>query len=316
MGVVLFPLEIRPRAYWHERMRYLELFRRWRPDLVHTHGYRADLVAGSAARAAALPWVTTFHGFTGGSWKNRLYEMLQVRSARSAAGVVAVSRPLQERLTRSGIPGARIALITNGLNRSMPLLTRSAARAELGLPETDWVVGWVGRLTREKGADVLLAALPGAPEVRVSIVGLGAERRALEAQAGQLAVTSRVRWHGLVANACRIYSAFDCFVLSSRTEGTPIALLEAMAAGVPIVATSVGGVPDVLRSEEGLLVPPEDPAALARGIASVLRDPVRARERAERARERVEGEYAPGPWIERHRMLYQQILDRPVGTPA
>jgi len=107
----------------------------------------------------------------------------------------------------------------------------------------------VGRLSREKGADVILDAIAACkPPWRLSIIGDGPERERLKQQAARLGITDRVTWHGPVSNAGKLLSAFDAFVLSSRTEGTPIVLFEAMHSGVPIVTTSVGGVPDVVSS--------------------------------------------------------------------
>jgi glycosyltransferase involved in cell wall biosynthesis len=105
-------------------------------------------------------------------------------------------------------------------------------------------------------------------------------------------------------------AAFDGFVLSSRTEGTPIALLEAMAAGIPTVATAVGGVPDVVSSREAWLVPSESPERLAGAIGELLASPTGAAERGRAARERLLQERGPGPWLDRHEALYRSLLDR------
>jgi glycosyltransferase involved in cell wall biosynthesis len=117
-----------------------------------------------------------------------------------------------------------------------------------------------------------------------------------------------VQWHGLVPDAADLYPAFDAWVLSSRTEGTPIALLEAMAARVPVVATAVGGVPDVVGPAEALLVPPEQPRALAAAVASILTDPAQAALRAEAAYQRVTEAYSPGAWLDAHVALYRTLV--------
>ena len=165
---------------------------------------------------------------------------------------------------------------------------------------------------------MLLAALPslGDLPLLVSVVGDGPLRERVQEAARHLGVADRIHWHGIVEGAARLSPAFDCFVLSSRTEGTPIALLEAMASGVPVVATAVGGVPDVLRPEEGLLVPPENPAALAAAIRDALTDRQGAERRAERARSRVARDFAAAPWLERHAGFYRTILARKRGESA
>jgi glycosyltransferase involved in cell wall biosynthesis len=317
-GVELFPFWTMPRAYWQERKDYRRIFRDWRPALVHTHGYRADLLAGAAAGDLRLPRVSTFHGFTGGGWKNRLYEYLQIRAARRCDAVIAVSAPIQGRLVRSGVLPARVHLVPNALARREALLDRAAARAELGLAPEATVIGWIGRLSLEKGPDVLLRAVPdlGDPGWQVSMIGEGPLRSLLRQTSDQLGIAERVRWHGLVPDAARCYAAFDCVVLSSRTEGTPIVLLEAMAGGIPVVATRVGGVPDVMREDEGFLVPPEAPAALAAAVRSVLTDRGAAASRAARAAARIARDYAPGPWLDRHAELYRSILATGRGQTA
>ncbi|MBK7349657.1 MAG: glycosyltransferase [Gemmatimonadales bacterium] len=314
-GVRVFCHPVPHRAYLREQAQYRSVLATWRPDVVHCHGYRADLIAGRAARTAGIARVSTVHGFTGGDWKNRLYERLQLRSFRRFSGVVAVSRPIAARLVSTGVPRDRVHLIPNAWAPGLPPLARAEARVRLGVGPADRLIGWVGRLSREKAADVLLEALARVEQVAV-VVGDGGERDALRQQAGALGVAGRVRWAGLVPEAGRYFSAFDCYVLSSRTEGTPIALFEAMAAGVPIVTTRVGGVPDVVGTAEALLVPPEDPAALASAIDAVFTDPGAAAARAARAAARLADQYALEPWLERHAELYRAVMARRPGDLA
>jgi len=128
------------------------------------------------------------------------------------------------------------------------------------------------------------------------------------ARAAALGLTDRLYWLGLVPDAGLLASAFDVFVLSSRTAGTPIALLEAMAARLPIVATAVGGVPDVVSKDEAWLVPSEDPAALAAALdAALAADPARARAHGEAARRRVERDFHPDAWLGAHEALYASV---------
>jgi glycosyltransferase involved in cell wall biosynthesis len=310
-GVEVIPLPVPHRGYRREWHLYRETFRRWQPEIIHCHGYRPDILAGWAARTLRLPRVSTVHGFTGGDWKNRLYERLQIRALAGFDGVIAVSRPIHDRLSRAGVPGQRLAVIPNALKGLTPL-SRADARSELGIAEGVPLLGWVGRISAEKGLDVLLAALPhlGDLPVAVSVVGDGPLRDSLQREAVRTGVAGRLHWHGIVDGARRLLPAFDCFVLSSRTEGTPIALLEAMAAGVPVVATTVGGVPDVVRPEEGWLVPSENPAALAAAIREALTDGRGASQRADRARARLSRDFAVGPWLERHAAFYRTIVAR------
>lgn len=309
-GVHAVTLPLPGRAYRAEAGAVGQLLREGRIEVLHTHGYRSDVVGGWAARRLGVPQVTTAHGFIGGTRRGRLYEWLQLRSARRAAAAVAVSGPIVERYAAAGVPRERIHLIPNAWAGAAPL-EREEARAVLGLRPAGPVLGWVGRLSREKGADVFLEALGRIRDRpwEAAFIGEGGERPGLEARARELGLEGRVHWLGLVPDAGRSMAAFDGFVLSSRTEGTPIALLEAMAAGVPIVATAVGGVPDVISDREAWLVPSEAPERLAGALGELLASPTAAAERGHAGRERLLQGQGAGPWLDRHEALYRSLLD-------
>jgi glycosyltransferase involved in cell wall biosynthesis len=308
-GVEIHARPIPPRQYALERAAVRAVCRAAAPAVVHTHGYRPDVLASGVARSLGLPTVTTVHGFTGGDLKNRLYEWLQRRSFRRFGAVVAVSKPLMERLARAGVPRRRIHLIPNAWSPPASALSRAEARSRLGITDDAFHIGWVGRLTREKGADLLVEAVARLDHrvIRVSMIGDGRERAALESQAAALGVADRIRWHGTVPDASRLFAAFDCLALSSRTEGTPMVLFEAMAARVPIVAASVGGVPDVIGSGEALLVLAEAPAALAQALGRVHDDPAAARSRADLAEARLHTHFGLEPWLERYDAVYDAL---------
>lgn len=300
-----------PRGYRRERRAVAELCRVLGPAVVHTHGYRPDVLDGGVARRAGVPVVTTVHGFTGGDMKNRVYEWLQCRAFRRFDAVVAVSGPLKTRLVGAGVPEPRVHVIPNAFvpdawRGARPALDRAAARRALGLGAHDFVVGWVGRLSHEKGADVLLDALGkiGDLPVVASLVGDGTARRQLAERARRLGLNGRVRWCGAVPDAAALFRAFDLFVLSSRTEGSPMVLFEAMDAGVPVIATSVGGVPETVSPREAVLVPPERPEALAAALRDAYDSPAAMRARADCARERLVA-FAAGPWAQRYEAVYR-----------
>lgn len=295
------------RGYRRERGAVARLCRELRPAVIHTHGYRPDVLDSGVARRAGVPVVTTVHGFTGGDWKNRAYEWLQCRAFRRFAAVVAVSQPLQARLVRAGVPAERVHVVPNAWRAGEPERSRSEARRALGLPPEAFVVGWVGRLSHEKGADVLLDALARLDDVPcvASFIGDGPERRPLEERAGRLRVNGRVRWHGSVPDAATLFPAFDLFVLSSRTEGSPMVVFEAMAAGVPIVAAAVGGVPEMVSPREAVLVPAGQPEVLAGAIRAASRDPGEMAVRARCAGERLRRDFAPEPWAARYEEIYR-----------
>jgi glycosyltransferase involved in cell wall biosynthesis len=317
-GVTPHPIVVSGRAYWRERRAIRELARRLRPDVVHTHGARPDVVDAPTIRHLDIPTVTTVHGFCGGDWKNRLYERLQRRSFRSFDAVIGVSHPLRTRLLGEGVPAGRIHVVQNAWQETAPPFDRDAARRALGVSSERYRIGWVGRLSSEKGPDVMVNALARLTDLplSVSFVGDGAEQLSLLGMARRLGVEPLVQWHGTVPDAARLFAAFDVFVLSSRTEGTPIVLFEAMAAGVPIVAARVGGVPDVVSPEQAVLVPSADAAALAAAIRAVYQHPAEARARAQRARVRLLRDFTVASWIDRYEAIYRLVSAKPRALAA
>ncbi len=316
-GVSVHRVLLPARAYFQERRELGRLAAELRPDVLHTHGHRPDLLAAWAARQAGIPTITTLHGFTGGGWKMRLYEQVQRMALARFDAVVAVSRPLAEQVARRSVAPQRLHVIPNAWLEAEAPLGRAAARRALALAPGDHkVVGWVGRLSRAKGPDLALNALALLPDlpITLAVVGDGPERAELERMATRLGVTARVHWCGRVADAGRLFGAFDLFLLTSRTEGTPMVLFEAMAARTPIVATAVGGVTDVLPRGTALAVPPENPDALAHAIRSVLRCPRHATARATAARTRLLTQYEPQRWLDAYEALYRKVLCP--GSPA
>jgi glycosyltransferase involved in cell wall biosynthesis len=311
LGIAVTPIVVGGRGYWREYRALRELTKSLRPSVVHTHGYRADGIAGIVARQAGLATVSTVHGFTGGRPRIWLNERVQCIALRYAHAVVAVSRPLVDRLTAAGIPGDRIHCVANGYLESAPLLSRDEARRRLGISRGACVAGWVGRLSHEKGPDVILEALAAAdPAWQLAMIGEGSVGHALRERAVAIGVADRIVWHGAVPDAASLFTAFDAFVLSSRTEGTPIALLEAMAARVPIVATRVGGVPDVVGEAEALLVPSERPDAIAGALASLRRDPRAAEQRCGAAYERLHRGFGFDAWLDEIDRVYHAARER------
>lgn len=309
-GVPFDLLDLPPRGYLAERRRVAELLRQHRPHVVHTHGYRPDLLDAGVARALGIPVVTTVHGSSKMGGVTRLYEWMQWRAFRRFDRVVAVSRPLGASLEAAGVPARRISVIPNALAGGGERPGRAAARAALGVEDGGApLIGFVGRLIPAKGADLFLEALAAVRDLpwRASVIGDGGDRPMLEALAARLGIADRVRFHGAVDGAGALFAAFDLFVLSSRTEGTPMVLLEAMDARVPVVATRVGGVPDVVGPREALLVPALDVPALSAAVRGALGDGGAARARAEEAARRVAGEFGAERWLARHEDVYRGI---------
>ena len=309
-GVTTVPFVLPPRAYLKERALIKDLCNREQPDIVHTHGYRPDILHAASRLRRNFATATTLHGSSRVGGSSTFHEWLQMLSLRRFDAVIAVSRQLADQLRRTWVRPERLHVIPNAGSDRMPIADSLEARSRLKLPADGIVVGWVGRLIPIKGADVFiravrhLAALP----ITVSVIGDGSERALLEELAHAEGISERVHFHGAVHDAARYISAFDVFVLSSRSEGTPVTLLEAMAAKVPVVATRVGGVPDVVGPAEAMLVPPEDPVALAKAIRAVIQDPAGATRRAEAAARRLHINFGIERWIDAHDRVYDTIV--------
>lgn len=311
LGVPTTQVVVGGRSYLREFRSLRALITRLSVRVVHTHGYRADVIGGAAARICAIPTVSTVHGFVGGAVRNRINEAIQCLALRRADAVIAVSSPLIEQLVARGVPRARIRLVRNAFTPTEPTETRTGARRKLGLGGDTMVAGWVGRLSGEKGADVMLEAFSLCDRSwRLSMIGDGPQRERLHEQAARLGIAKRVTWHGAIANAGTLLPAFDAFVLSSRTEGTPIILFEAMHAGVPIVATTVGGVSDVVSTDQALLIPPDDPNKLAQALGELLRSPDIALCRCRSARERLHSSFDSTAWFEQIESVYRAVASK------
>lgn len=308
-GVAVHAIQVPRRGYRRERQLLGRVVRDIGADVVHTHGYRPDVVDAPVAWQTGIPTVSTLHGYSNAGLHGRLSEWFQNRAFRRFQAVVAVSRPLVERLRKGGVPSDRIHLVPNACGVRDTLLPPAQARRLLGAPSGRWHVGWVGRIEPVKGPDVFLEALAalGDLPLTASVVGDGSMRAGLEARTRYLGLAGRVRWHGALPGASRLFTGLDLLVLSSRMEGTPMVLLEAMAAELPVVATEVGGVPDVVTPREGYLVPPDDPFALAEAIRAALLDRPEARARAMAARRRAAEEFGAASWLGRYEHIYHEI---------
>ncbi len=312
-GVRVHPVVIPPRAYVRERRALSRIIEALLPDVVHTHGHRPDVLDSGLARRRGIPTVTTIHGSSYQSWQTALYEWMQFRMLRRFDVVVPVSRPLARALRSSGVPANRLEVVPNAWDGRVESVPRDEARRILGLPEDAWVAGWVGRLIPVKGADVFLHAVASIRDVplHASIIGDGPRRRSLEALARTLGIEDRVHFHGSMEDAARLFRAFDVWVLSSRSEGTPMVLFEAMAAEVPIVAARVGGVGDVVTEAEAVLVPPEEPVALGRGVREALVRGKATSERVSTAARKLDQSFGAEAWVSRYIEIYRRVSSEP-----
>jgi glycosyltransferase involved in cell wall biosynthesis len=252
-----------------------------RPHIVESHNYKPHLLVALARRHSghAFRWLAYHHGYTTESMRVRAYNQLDRWSLPRADRVVTLCGPFAEQIKARGVRGDGIDILKNAIEeRSLPSPEdRASARHALGLATDDMIILCIGRLSKEKGHERLVAAatrlLAARPEgkLRFVIVGEGPERSRLRSLARPLG--DRLIFAGFHADTWPFYCAASAFVLPSYTEGSPMVLLEAMQAGLPIVATRVGGIPEmVVDGETAVLVGAGDTEALFRGLLALAGD--------------------------------------------
>lgn len=277
-------------------------------DLLHTHGYFADIVGIPVAKKLRLPCISMCHGYVTTGKKLAIYNALDRLALRFTDKVVAVSEGIRRHLVKKGMDDKRIVVIQNavdiaGSNGSAHKI-RQEQRARLTLGKEEFVLGYVGRLSEEKGLRYLFTACSQLAEKGLSlktlIVGEGPQKRELEHLAEELKIRESVIFTGFQEDIRRWLLCMDAFVLPSLTEGTPMALLEAMACGVPVIATSVGGVPQVIdRGESGVLVAPGKPEEITSAVLALYCDELVRKKLSANACSLLKTKYGIDQWISR-----------------
>ena len=315
--------EIRPGADLRALRDLGGVMRRVRPDIVHTHTAKAGLVGRVAARAALgrdAVVVHTYHGHVlegyFGPTTTLAYRSLETAAGTLSDALVGVSSATVDDLVRLRVaPRRKFRVVPVGLDLVGPLeldpVPGGPVRAELGARDGDVVALFMGRLVAIKRVDVLLRAIARTPShVRLAIVGDGEERGALEALAAELGIARRVAFLGYRSDVTYVLRAADVAVLSSANEGTPVALIEAGAAGRPLVATDVGGVRDVVAPGTGERVAPGDDRALAAAVTRLATDTRLRRATGERARAHVSARFGVARLLADTDALYRELLER------
>ena len=288
-------------------------FRRHRVRVVHSYLFHANWFGTVTARLARVPVAIVskrsmdVYPRARDRWANRLVNRLADR-------MTAVAGAVRDHVhATEGCPLEKIVVIPNGIGAPVPARVDRADVLRVGAG--DQVIGTITRLVWKRGHEALLEAAAivtrTEPSAKLLVVGDGPLRPALEEQAQRLGLNGAVRFLGAVPEAARLLPQFDVFVLSSLWEGMSNGLLEAMAAGRPVVATRVGGNPEVVvDGESGLLVPPKDPQALADAVLRLLRDRELAHRLGEAARRRIESQFTLEQMVSRMEDLYQDLLAR------
>ena len=318
------PVRVFPESQWGSGKIFLELVREFKKSnirIIHTHKYKDTILAAPAAKLCGIPHVVrTVHGlrepFDGlQAFKMSCYEAIERTVHRSCVdSIIGVSSQIAARYKADG-EVSRVTCIRNGidLEGKSVQVNRWQIRKDLGIDSETCLIGTVGRLTPVKGIPYLLDAarilLRQGANVKVLVVGDGSIRQDLLAQAGNLGVGERVVFLGHREDTDVLLQALDIFVLPSLSEGIPMALLEAMAASRPIVASRVGGIPEIIEDGvEGYLVEPMDVNNLAERCRRLIESPDVARKMGEQGRKRVDSEFSATAMADRVVSVYKEVL--------
>lgn len=285
----------------------------WKADVVCTSGYKPDILGWLASRRCGVPQVIVSHGWTAATWKVRMYEAIDRFVHRKADAVVSVSEGQAAKVRATGVPAERMTTIVNAVGSDAFAAadpSYAAMLREMFSRPVRWILGAAGRFSPEKGMDTLVeaAAILGKthPDAGVVIFGEGPTRPDLEERIGRHGLNDRVVLAGFRGDVGKFLPHLDVGVLPSNTEGLPVILLEMLAAGRPVVATSVGGIPEVIADgSTGWLVPAGQPETLAKKLAAVLDDDSRGRV-GEAGRAVVRERFG----VERQAKAYQELLSR------
>jgi glycosyltransferase involved in cell wall biosynthesis len=287
------------------------------PDVIVTHQVKSHFLMKVSGLWKKYPWVAFNHGYTTTDRKMLLYNRLDRWSLPKADGVVTVCEAFAKQLVKMGVPRARIHVQHNSIRPEPSVSAQEmyAFRRKLGVKDDERMILAVGRLSKEKAQVDLLRAFKNLSDThsetnaRLVIVGEGPEREPLETAAASLGISDRVIFTGQVKNVEIYYAAADVLANPSHSEGSPYVLLEAMAANLPIVATAVGGVPEMVENDQtALLVPASDPQAMADAIARVLGDEQLAQRLAASASTLGSFRFSPESYVRSVANIYREVI--------
>jgi len=283
-------------------------------DILHTHNYKSDIFGFLVVKLIPVRWVATNHNWLGSNSRLKLYEQLDALILRHAYAVVAVSKKVEEDVVHKDVKWERVNVIENGVDlaRFRRAAVSNEFRKSLGVSEADRVVAIVGRLSPEKGHEILLKAAAQISQrmkdVKFLIVGDGPLMASLKAEAAKLNLSNNVIFAGIRQDMPSIYSLSDILVNASTIEGLPMTILEAMAAQVPVVATKVGGIPDLIEDNKtGVLVDSGNAEGLAEKIQLLLDDKPKREAIAQAAYQLVVSRYSVERMAAEYRKLYAGI---------
>ncbi|WP_243373862.1 glycosyltransferase [Geotalea sp. SG265] len=311
LDVLLEPITIRSPFDYRQLGKIKAIMCRHRPHIIHTHGYKTNILGLLFARLFGAATVSTVHGWLHAERViTRMLGQMNMLCLRHFSSVIAVSDEIRLGLEKGGIPPKRIRVLKNIPTLSQTsIVDREAVKKKLGIPAGAKVIGFVGRLERVKGIaqfiQAALALISEGESVHFVVIGDGSERAAMEGLVSAHGAASNIRFLGFLTDPVEIFSSLDVYVLSSLSEGIPLTLLEAMNMGVPVIATAVGGVPEVVKDGvNGILVPPDDINALVKAIKLVLDCNTHREKMIAEARKNIGETYDMMTWIRKIEEMY------------
>jgi glycosyltransferase involved in cell wall biosynthesis len=320
IAYAVVPTRIRPREEGGDYFRLIRcgvslygLLKKGRYDLVHTNGYFADIIGLIVAKLLGVPIVTTCHGFISNTLKFRFYNFLDINALKFMNEIITVSEKLENELIAGGIVKDKINIVQNAVlladDYGWKKRQRRLIREQYGIQDNEFLFGYVGRLSVEKGIEYLMKAgvmlLEKDIPLRILVIGDGPQADEIYEFVRENALEDTVIFAGFQKNVVDILPAFDVFVLPSLTEGTSMALLEAMACGLPIIATAVGGTPKVVDSHKnGLLVPPASPQAIVDAAQQLYADTGFRKKIGDAALRTIESDFSITRWLEKINSIY------------
>jgi glycosyltransferase involved in cell wall biosynthesis len=308
------------RADWRALREIRRRMREQAIDVVHTHGYKADLYGYVAARREKKAVVATCHNWREVGRALRLYNRLDRMVLKRFDAIGAVSESVAEKLRLAGVPAGRIRVIPNGIDAKVFEGACPKPVSQL-TAQSGPVIGVVARLDLQKGFEQLFHAVCGLsksyPGLHVVIAGEGPDRQAIEQRVLELGLQGQVTLVGQRNDMPVVYATMDIFVLPSLNEGLPMTVLEAMASSRPVIATRVGAIPSVITDQQtGLLVEPGDVAGLRNAISRLLADPDLRRRLGQEARACVMQHYTADIMSRKYAELYDQVAGRAQAVSA
>lgn len=287
-------------------------------DLVHSHKYKPDILSLIACRMLGIPVVTTVHGWCSEDLKARIYEKIQAFSWRYFNRVICVSESYKQKVLQWGVSEAKVTVIHNGIMADDYTIKEIESKRisflkRHNIPTNHFTVGIIGRLSIEKGHRYFLEAaqkvLKQESNLSFIIVGDGSERSRIRELIDRLGLNGRIHMIGYIQDMKEIYAALDTVVIASLREGLPIVLLEAMLCEKPVIATNVGGIPEVIRNnEDGLLVPSEDSLSIAYALITLIRSVQERRRIGCAARRRVLEHFSFQRSMAQREQVYEEVI--------